>query len=434
MTSSPSSDDRPEVIPATGDLRNLWPIAVGRNKRRDFRGATVGVLLALHYYSDWVSGENARPGTELLSKLVGVSEKTARTALIRGQEAGYVELARRGGGRGGKGNASVYRLTLPVVEAAELRAAVTSGKVAASPEVAPTGQSQRDASDSPEPMPSGHSPTSPEGIGSGHSANSDNQRTISPEDMTSGESERDSGMTGSFREMTGSHDFQLPTNHTFQEKEGGLRKVTNSLAEPIDSPTPSKSISVQEPSSAANAAPTRDGEPSRFCDRHPNDTTEFCWRCGKARERHKEWKAKEKQAEEDRRTQEALERMEAREAARSACTVCEGKSEAEKDRCFHEPDSVEAWQRNRFQLNAVRSEIQRKQEQQAPAEGGSAMPTRTTKSGRRPAVPRFRSGNDSERAAAREELRRHPPVPVPTGLTPEDGTEAVRPQNAITAA
>lgn len=193
-------DSAPLVVAVDRELRNLWPIAVTRSKRKELKGATAGVLIALHYYSDYETGEEARPGEKLLASLVGVSERTVSEALKRGIAAGYVELVRRGGGRGRSRKANVYRLTLPEDEAARLW-------IEAHP--------NRD--DSPEDITSDQSAPLAD---------------VSPEVMTSDQSEVgndfESEMTGSIRRMTGSDDFRLPTNSTYQkEKEGSPSRGTS---------------------------------------------------------------------------------------------------------------------------------------------------------------------------------------------------------------
>ncbi|BCN44692.1 helix-turn-helix domain-containing protein [Prescottella equi] len=217
-------DSAPLVVPVDRELRLLWPVAVARSKRKELQGATAGVLIALHYYSDWTTGDDARPGQKLLASLVGVSERTVSDALKRGVATGYVELVKRGGGRGGRGKANVYRLTLPKDEAARLESEARPGKRDDSPEGITSGQSTPLADTSAEVMASGQSECG---------------------------SELESEMTGSTGRMTGSHDFRLPTNSTYQKEKKGSPSRGTSLtrvgAREEEPPTPSSPDPVERP-------------------------------------------------------------------------------------------------------------------------------------------------------------------------------------------
>ncbi len=216
-------DSAPIVVPAERELRQLWPVAVARSKRKELHGATAGVLIALWSYSDWTRGDKAHPGEKLLASLVGVSERTVRDAIKRGVAAGYVELVKRGGGRGGRGKANVYRLTLPRDEAARL-AIEAHPKRDDSSEVITSGQSAHRVDSSPEAVPSG---------------------------QTECGSELESEMTGSTGRMTGVHDFRLPTNSTYQkEREGSPSGGTSparggACAE--EPPNPPQPVPVERP-------------------------------------------------------------------------------------------------------------------------------------------------------------------------------------------
>lgn len=409
---------------APSSMRYEWRRLVVRDAY--LTDSTRRVLLELESYAN-PDGTKAHPGIARIAAALRtttqagtVNEKTVRRALAEGVRRGLIECTYKSrGGRAGD-DSDEYRLTLPAQETspddgveAEDANPFDSGKHESATH---SHHAPRNAETVDTQMPD----ALPETVDTQMSTD---QTTAADIPSTNG---------GHLTPNGGHPDAHAPEPlHQILYQEGE-HEVTHSLAEPIDSPIPPKSISVHEQSPAADAASTKDGEPSRFCDHHPNDTTESCWRCGKARERHNQWKAKQEQAKRNLRAKEVQERVKARDAARAACTVCEGKSDPEKDRCFHEPDSVEAWQRSRFQMNAARSEIQRKQGDRAHADDKTALSSRV-RSGRRSGVPRFRSGSDSERFAAREELRRRLPVPVPNGLVPEDGGEAVRPQKSPAA-
>ncbi len=409
---------------APSSMRYEWRRLVVRDAY--LTDSTRRVLLELESYAN-PDGTKAHPGIARIAAALRtttqagtVNERTVRRALAEGVRRGLIECTYKSrGGRAGN-DSDEYRLTLPAQEAnpddgveAEEANPFDSGMH----ESATHSHHARRNGETVDTQMPGVLPKTVD------IQMSTDQTTAADIPSTNG---------GHFTPNNGHPDTHAPDPLHQIAYQVGVPEVTNSLAEPIDSPTRSKSISVHEPSPAADAAPTKDGEPSRFCDQHPNDTTESCWRCGKGRERHAQWKAEQKQAEEDRRSQKARERAKTRDAARATCTVCQGKSEAEKDRCFHKPESVKAWQRNRFQMNAVQSEIRRKQKDRAHADDKSAIPTRA-RSGRRPGIPRLRSGSDSDRVAAREELRRRPPVPVPSGLVPEDCEEAAGPQKTPAA-
>lgn len=217
-------DSAPIVVPAERELRQLWPVAVARSKRKELHGATAGVLIALWSYSDWTQGDRAHPGEKLLASLVGVSERTVRDAIKRGIAAGYVELVKRGGGRSGRGKANVYRLTLPKDEGARLESEAHPGKRDASPEGMTSGQSVLRTNVSPEAIATG---------------------------QTACGSELECEMTGSTGRMTGSHDFRLTTNSTYQkETKGSPSRGTSPPrvgAREEEPPTPSSPDAVECP-------------------------------------------------------------------------------------------------------------------------------------------------------------------------------------------
>lgn len=78
--------------------------------------------LALGTYAN-LDGTRVRPGTRVLAAIGDESEKNAQRHLgVLRDDLGLLELTRRGGGRGGRGHASEYRLTIPpdLLDRAEL--------------------------------------------------------------------------------------------------------------------------------------------------------------------------------------------------------------------------------------------------------------------------------------------------------------------------
>jgi hypothetical protein len=74
------------------------------------------VALTLATYSNGRTGGNVRPGIQRLAKVTGLSERTIIRSVKELEELGMVACVRRGSslGRGGKGMASTYQLTVPV--------------------------------------------------------------------------------------------------------------------------------------------------------------------------------------------------------------------------------------------------------------------------------------------------------------------------------
>lgn len=403
------------------NMRYAWRRLVVRDP--DLTESTRRVLLELESYTN-PDGTNAHPGigriaSELRSKTGTVNEKTVRRALEAGVKRGYIECTRKGrGGRAGN-DADTYRLTLPPEEA-------RPDNSAAKEDVEPV--------DTGEPEPdtrSQHIHQTVKTVGTQMSGVRTETVDIQVSTDQAATADIPSASGGHSNPNSGHPDLHVPDplhQITYQE---GVGEVTDSLAELVDSPTPSRAKFIQEPSPAAFAAPTGSYEPPRFCDRHPNDTTESCRRCGEAREEHNRWKVKQTQAARDHRSKEIEERMEARDTARATCTVCAGKSEAEKDRCFHRPDAVESWKRNRSLFDEILSNIQRKGGPQAGSDADRGLSRRPPKSAPRQVTRRFRSGDDTGRAASREELNRVKPAPIPAGLAPDS---AVRAGKALQAA
>lgn len=70
------------------------------------------LALVLATYSD-PDGTRVRPGNEVLADVTGDSEKNVRRIMAQLRRMCLIEMVTRGGGRGGKGRASEYRLTIP---------------------------------------------------------------------------------------------------------------------------------------------------------------------------------------------------------------------------------------------------------------------------------------------------------------------------------
>lgn len=72
------------------------------------------LALVLATYAD-SDGSRVRPGLPVLASVTGDSERNvSRILRCLVDELGLLQQVARGGGRGGKGRASVYRLTIPV--------------------------------------------------------------------------------------------------------------------------------------------------------------------------------------------------------------------------------------------------------------------------------------------------------------------------------
>lgn len=359
------------------NVRYAWRRLVVRDPH--LTDATRRVLLELESYTN-PDGTNAHPGieriaAELLTKAGTVNEKTVRRALETGVKRGYIECTRKGGGgRGKRENADTYRLTLPLEEPG-------------------------------------------------------------PWDRVE---EGDSGPLDAGDSEPGRHRHRSEqTAETVDTQVSGVRTetvATNSPPALPDSEPASNSPTRPSAPPAAGGRADESIEPPRFCHRHPNDTTERCRDCRDAREKHERWQDKQDEEARDRRVRETRDRAEARNDARATCTLCAGKSEAEKDCCFHDPDSVEAWRRNRFPVRAALPAPHRAPEQGVHTGGGTTSTRNITKPGRRPTVPKFKSGNSTGRAAALEELRSQRAVPVPAGPTPGSGAGAATKANSAPAA
>lgn len=102
-------------------IRYAWRRAVVRDYR--LTEADRRVLLELESYAD-PDGTNARPGVDRIASHLrtaedkGLSEKTVRRGLARGRELGYLEQTAKARRAGDRWLAAVYRLTMPLPDAA----------------------------------------------------------------------------------------------------------------------------------------------------------------------------------------------------------------------------------------------------------------------------------------------------------------------------
>lgn len=136
-----------QVVPAAGDLRSLWLVAVLR--ARELTLGQRAVLGILAHFADWSTGRNAYPSRALLAQASGQSDSNVKRALSAGREAGYIEATSEGGIRGGRGVATVYRLTLPVSVVADVRASVRSDDDRKGSESAPVSDEQKGGQSAP---------------------------------------------------------------------------------------------------------------------------------------------------------------------------------------------------------------------------------------------------------------------------------------------
>ncbi|PFH05768.1 hypothetical protein BX598_0382 [Micrococcaceae bacterium JKS001869] len=110
--------------------------------------------LTLATYANTRTGTDIRPGVARLAADLGTSPRTIITGLGELERAGFLECVRRGStyGRGGKGMASVYRLTLPVGATADAEAEPEQVKHA-SPDVQQVKQASPDVDNHPAAPP-----------------------------------------------------------------------------------------------------------------------------------------------------------------------------------------------------------------------------------------------------------------------------------------
>jgi hypothetical protein len=71
------------------------------------------VALVLATYAD-PDGTRVRPGVDVLADVTGDSARNVRRVVTMLRDLDLLTLVSRGGGRGGKGRAAEYRLTVPV--------------------------------------------------------------------------------------------------------------------------------------------------------------------------------------------------------------------------------------------------------------------------------------------------------------------------------
>ncbi len=70
------------------------------------------MALILATYAD-PDGSRVRPGNEILAAVTGESERNVKRRLAALREMGLLTVARRGGGRSGRGKTTEYQLTMP---------------------------------------------------------------------------------------------------------------------------------------------------------------------------------------------------------------------------------------------------------------------------------------------------------------------------------
>nr|WP_162184896.1 hypothetical protein [Allokutzneria albata] len=118
------------------------------------------MALLLATYAD-PDGTRVRPGVELLCLDTGDGDRQVRRIIKALAAHGLVELVRRGGGRGGRGTAAEYRLTLPsnLLERGLLRDLTPAE--GDSPDIQMSAQSPEPATESPDIQMSDGSPPSP---------------------------------------------------------------------------------------------------------------------------------------------------------------------------------------------------------------------------------------------------------------------------------
>lgn len=146
--------------------------------------------LVLATYAD-PDGSRVRPGIEVLAAVTGDSEKNARRILSMLREMQLVEQVARGGGRGGRGKASEFRLTVPtdLLERFEL---LGPGDRPESPDTqmsAETGakpvDNSGDASETPDTQMSGETGDAEPNDRTSRAPSASNDRTFSANDRTS---------------------------------------------------------------------------------------------------------------------------------------------------------------------------------------------------------------------------------------------------------
>lgn len=107
------------------------------------------LALVLATYAD-PDGSRVRPGLPVLASVTGDSERNVgRLLRVLVDELGLLTQTARGGGRGGKGRASVYRLTIPVDLLDRLEMLSPEDVPADSPDIQVSSQSGESLVDNP---------------------------------------------------------------------------------------------------------------------------------------------------------------------------------------------------------------------------------------------------------------------------------------------
>lgn len=107
------------------------------------------LAFVLATYAD-PDGSRVRPGLPVLASVTGDSERNVRRLLaLLVDELGLLRQVARGGGRGGKGRASVYRLTIPVDLLDRLEMLSPEDSLSDSPDIQVSSQSDASLVDNP---------------------------------------------------------------------------------------------------------------------------------------------------------------------------------------------------------------------------------------------------------------------------------------------
>lgn len=225
------------------------------------------VALVLATYAD-ADGTRVRPGADVLAAVTGQGESTVRKQLTELlTDYGLLRLVSRGGGRGGRGKTSEYRLVLPVdlLERVEL---LPPGDVArrASLSVVPD--------DSPLAIGSGQSEDSPLAQGSAQSGTRPVDNSDSPLAMQSAQSNVDDsndrsgntvsdGLTARKSRLSAMQSERLPatTPTTTDQQPGSDPTQLTTARKPIEPPEFASVRSKPAKCVHGMRAHTRDGQP-----------------------------------------------------------------------------------------------------------------------------------------------------------------------------
>jgi hypothetical protein len=265
------------VVAADGDLRRLWLVAVAR--AQNLTPGQRNVLVVLAHFASWSTGRDAYPSVELLSRACGQAVRSVKRALAAARQAGYIEATSDGGIRGGRGMATVYRLTMPVAVVAEVRASV-----------------RKDGGGN------GDQPVTVSTFGNG-----DRLDTVSVERVTTEARKGDQSLP---KGGPASH----PTSQYLSSNGGG--RAGSHVLRDAAGPDPLLSGTDQEADDlSAHPGGTPGVRPSEHCPRHPGGTVDPCRACGDARRAAQAWDA----GEGERRA--AAYRI--RQGAVAACSRCD---------------------------------------------------------------------------------------------------------------